>query len=79
MLNWELGIARRAGGAPWSIPGCYPGQFQVSQTGKTVSAPALHPLGFGAIEHRAGRQTSKTIVALDKDQRHPSSKSPTTC
>lgn len=67
VLGAGVGASRAATDAGW-----YPHRYQIGQTGRTIS-PTLY-LGSGisgAIQHRAGMQTSQHVVAINKDAEAP--------
>lgn len=67
LMGAGVGASRAATDAGW-----YPHRAQIGQTGRTVSPMLYVANGIsGAIQHRAGMQTSQNIVVVNKDAEAP--------
>ncbi|AKE40994.1 electron transfer flavoprotein subunit alpha [Corynebacterium kutscheri] len=66
-LGGAVGATRDAVDLGW-----YPQQFQIGQTGVTVSPDIYIGLGIsGAIQHTSGMQTAKKIIVINSDEDAP--------
>ena len=67
LIGAGVGASRAATDAGW-----YPHRYQIGQTGRTISPTLYVGSGIsGAIQHRAGMQTSQNVVAINKDAEAP--------